>query len=62
MYGDSQIGTVQSPDKTKTYKVYFPKRYGGVFSDVELEYLKQNAFWLVPRGQRGKSIQLEIVQ
>jgi len=61
-YGASLVGTIQAPDTLKMYKVYFPKRYGSVFTDTELEHLQPNTLWLVSRGPRGNSVSIEIVE
>ena len=62
-YGKSVLATVQHyEDVTRTYRVYLPKRYAGMFTDEELRHITPRSLHLEYRGKRGQTTIVEITQ
>lgn len=62
-YGDSLLATIQIPDKVNAiFKVYLPKRYAGKFTDAELANIKPNTLKLLYCGQKGNTVDIQILQ
>jgi hypothetical protein len=62
-YGESLMATILNPNKMSTmFKVYLPKRYAGKFTDTELTNIKPNTMKLIYRGQKGNTVDIEIIQ